>query len=40
MTPDTLPPATRPTLRHRFDHLGIGLAGLCALHCLATLGLV
>lgn len=32
-----LPPASRTTLRRRLDHLGIGLAGLCALHCLATL---
>ena len=31
------PPASRITLRRRLDHLGIGLAGLCALHCLATL---
>ncbi len=27
----------RPTLRRRLDQLGIGLAGLCALHCLVTL---
>lgn len=31
---------SRTFLRRRFDHLGIGLAGLCALHCLATLVLV
>ncbi len=30
----------RPALRRRLDHLGIGLAGLCALHCLLTLGLI
>ncbi|WP_066529277.1 MerC domain-containing protein [Erythrobacter sp. CCH5-A1] len=40
MTPDTLPPASRSSLRRRLDHLGIGLAGLCALHCLATLVVV
>jgi MerC mercury resistance protein len=34
---NALPPASRITLRRRLDHLGIGLAGLCALHCLATL---
>jgi hypothetical protein len=33
-----LPPAaSRPTLRRRLDQVGIGLAGLCALHCLVTL---
>jgi hypothetical protein len=37
MAHNTLPPASRTTLRRRLDHLGIGLAGLCALHCLATL---
>jgi hypothetical protein len=40
MTPDALPPASRSTLRRRIDQFGIGLAGLCALHCLATLLLV
>jgi len=25
-----------PRLRRRFDQLGIGLAGLCAVHCVAT----
>ncbi len=29
-----------PTIRRRLDHLGIGLAGLCALHCLATIMIV
>lgn len=29
--------ANRSSLRRRLDHVGIGLAGLCALHCLATL---
>lgn len=37
MPHNALPPASRISLRRRFDHLGIGLAGLCALHCLATL---
>lgn len=37
MTPDALPPANRTPLRRRLDQLGIGLAGLCAVHCLATL---
>ena len=41
MPHSTLPSPTRtsprPTLRRRLDHLGIGLAGLCALHCLVTL---
>lgn len=32
--------STRPTLRRRLDQIGIGLAGLCALHCIATLVLV
>ncbi len=37
---DAFSPLSRTALRRRFDHLGIGLAGLCALHCLATLVLV
>lgn len=37
MTSDALPSASRPSLRRRIDQLGIGLAGLCVLHCLATL---
>lgn len=41
MTPDALPPsASRTSLRRRLDQFGIGLAGLCAVHCLATLLLV
>ncbi|MFY7743846.1 MAG: MerC domain-containing protein [Erythrobacter sp.] len=40
MPPEALPPASRPSLRRRLDQLGIGLAGLCALHCLLTLGVV
>lgn len=34
---NALPSPSRPSLRRRLDHLGIGLAGLCALHCLVTL---
>ena len=35
------PNAPNPTgAARRFDQLGIGLAGLCALHCLATIVLV
>jgi hypothetical protein len=37
MTPDALPPASRTSLRRRLDQIGLGLAGLCAVHCLATL---
>lgn len=37
MPHNALSPASRPSLRRRLDHLGIGLAGLCALHCLLTL---
>jgi hypothetical protein len=40
MTHEAYPPASRRSLRRRLDHLGIGLAGLCALHCLLTLGLI
>ena len=40
MTPDALPPASRPSLRRRLDQVGIGLAGLCAIHCLATLAVI
>lgn len=32
--------ASRTSLRRRLDQLGIGLAGLCALHCLVTLMLI
>lgn len=35
-----LPHASRTSARRRLDQLGIGLAGLCALHCLATLTLI
>lgn len=34
---DSLPSASRTSLRRRLDQIGIGLAGLCALHCIATL---
>lgn len=37
MTPETLHSASRTSLRRRLDQIGIGLAGLCAVHCLATL---
>ncbi len=37
MAQNALPSANRAALRRMLDHLGIGLAGLCALHCLATL---
>jgi len=40
MSHNALPPASRTSLRRRLDHVGIGLAGLCALHCLATLVVV
>lgn len=37
MQHNALPSTSRPSLRRRLDHVGIGLAGLCALHCLVTL---
>jgi hypothetical protein len=40
MAPNALPPASRSSLRRRLDQIGIGLAGLCALHCLATLAVI
>lgn len=40
MSPNALPPANRTSVRRWLDHLGIGLAGLCAVHCLATLVVV
>ena len=30
----------KPTWRQRFDQFGIGLAGLCAVHCVATVLIV
>lgn len=40
MPHNTLPSASRTSLRRRFDQIGIGLAGLCALHCLVALVVV
>ena len=40
MSHNALPPSSRPSIRRRLDHLGIGLAGLCAVHCLLTLVVV
>ena len=37
MTHNALPPANHTSLRRRLDQIGIGLAGLCVLHCLTTL---
>ena len=37
MALETLPSANPTALRRRLDQIGIGLAGLCAVHCLATL---
>jgi hypothetical protein len=34
------PSASRTSLRRRLDQIGIGLAGLCVVHCLATLVVV
>lgn len=34
------PSASRRSLRRRLDQLGIGLAGLCALHCMITMVVV
>jgi len=40
MASSPLPYANRVSLRRRLDHVGIALAGLCAVHCLATLLIV
>lgn len=40
MSNPALLPASRTSFRRRLDQLGIGLAGLCALHCLVTLMLI
>ncbi len=40
MPHNTMPPPSRTSFRRRLDHIGIGLAGLCAVHCLATLIIV
>jgi len=37
MSVETPLSANRTALRRRLDQIGIGLAGLCAVHCLATL---
>jgi hypothetical protein len=37
MPSNSLSPAGRTALYRRLDQVGIGLAGLCAVHCLATL---
>ncbi|MEO0690168.1 MAG: MerC domain-containing protein [Pseudomonadota bacterium] len=39
---DTVPASTPKTSRFRrfLDHFGVGLAGLCALHCVATVLIV
>jgi uncharacterized membrane protein (UPF0136 family) len=36
----TVTPPPRRTFRQRLDQFGIGLAGLCAAHCVATIVLV
>ncbi len=40
MASSPAPFTNRLTLRRRLDHAGIALAGLCAVHCLATLLIV
>ncbi|MGY6550719.1 MAG: MerC domain-containing protein [Erythrobacter sp.] len=40
MASSPAPQANRISLRRRLDHAGIALAGLCAVHCLATLLIV
>lgn len=40
MASSPAPFSTRMSLRRRLDHVGIALAGLCAVHCLATLLIV
>jgi hypothetical protein len=35
-----LPSSNRTMSNGRLDHFGLGIAGLCALHCIATLLLV
>ncbi|MFN3990300.1 MAG: MerC domain-containing protein [Erythrobacter sp.] len=40
MASSPAPLANRVSLRRRLDHVGIALAGLCAVHCLATLLIV
>jgi hypothetical protein len=40
MASSPAPFSNRVSLRRRLDHVGIALAGLCAVHCLATLLIV
>lgn len=40
MASSPAPFSNRFSLRRRLDHAGIALAGLCAVHCLATLLIV
>jgi hypothetical protein len=40
MASSPAPFSNRISLRRRLDHVGIALAGLCAVHCLATLLIV
>jgi hypothetical protein len=40
MASTPLAPANRISLRRRLDYAGIVIAGLCAVHCLATLLIV
>lgn len=40
MPSNSLPPTGRTAFRRRLDQVGIGLAGLCAVHCLATLAVI
>lgn len=40
MPNSSLSSPSRSAMRRRIDQIGIGLAGLCALHCLATLVLI
>lgn len=37
MLHEAMPSTSRTSFRRRLDHVGIALAGLCALHCLLTL---
>lgn len=40
MPHNALPSASRTSFRRRLDQIGIGLAGLCAVHCLLTIVIV
>lgn len=37
---DSRSPSRAPSTRRKLDHVGIGLAGLCALHCIASIILI